>query len=422
MREASRNFSAIFVAFFALLTAMPAFASDYTLGIFGNANMDDRIDEKDIDYLKGVISGTNPATNLSDANYDGKIDAHDIDQIKYIISGDERNLTLETFTIYEEAKVVTVPKPVKRIVVLPICNGEAMMCVNSADKVVGVGSGFSEDKNRAIFPLLSQLPTVGKWSDPDIEAIVSLDPDLVIADLRWPDPEELEDKLQGFGIPVVRMGFTYPDFSLQEMLMLGYLLDERDSAEKFVAFEKGYLDLIEDRLAALSDDEKPRVFPMYSIWKPGSEGSIVHMLCLKAGGKNIAADLRGGTGGMYPEVDSEWLIMADPEVMFQWSAPGGYNVDDNSEMEAEWLQIISRPELANVTAIKEQRVYMFAPEITSRPCWFVSLAYLAKWLYPDLFKDLDPQAIHQEYLTRFLRLDYDLSENGVFVYPTEEAS
>jgi len=34
------------------------------------------------------------------------------------------------------------------------------------------------------------------------------------------------------------MGFTYPDFSLQEMLMLGYLLDERDSAEKFVAFEK----------------------------------------------------------------------------------------------------------------------------------------------------------------------------------------
>jgi len=422
MREASRIFSATFVAFFALLTAMPAFASDYTLGIFGNANMDDRIDEKDIDYLKGVFSGTNPATNLSDANYDGKIDAHDIDQIKYIISGDERNLTLETFTIYEEAKVVTVPKPVKRIVVLPICNGEAMMCVNSADKVVGVGSGFSEDKNRAIFPLLSQLPTVGKWSDPDIEAIVSLDPDLVIADLRWPDPEELEDKLQGFGIPVVRMGFTYPDFALQEMLMLGYLLDERDSAEKFVAFEKGYLDLIEDRLAALSDDEKPRVFPMYSIWKPGSEGSIVHMLCLKAGGKNIAADLRGGTGGMYPEVDSEWLIMADPEVMFQWSAPGGYNVDDNSEMEAEWLQIISRPELANVTAIKEQRVYMFAPEITSRPCWFVSLAYLAKWLYPDLFKDLDPQAIHQEYLTRFLRLDYDLSENGVFVYPTEEAS
>ena len=44
-------------------------------------------------------------------------------------------------------------------------------------------------------------------------------------------------------------------------------------------------------------------------------------------------------------------------------------------------------------------------------------AYLAKWLHPDLFKDFDPQAIHQEYLTRFMGIDYDLDEHGVFVYP-----
>ena len=42
---------------------------------------------------------------------------------------------------------------------------------------------------------------------------------------------------------------------------------------------------------------------------------------------------------------------------------------------------------------------------------------MAKWFHPDLFKDLDPEAIHQEYLTRFQNLDYDLDKNGVFVYP-----
>ncbi len=400
----------------------PVIAADSTLGIFGNANRDDTIDEDDVEYALGIIDGTNEATDLADANYDGQIDEEDIARIEAIISGDERSLTIETFTIYEGAEVVTVPKPVERVVVLAISGGETTKCVNSADKVVGVGSGFSEDKNLAIFPHLSQLPAVGKWSDPDIEAIVSLDPDLVIADLRWPDPEKLEDKLQGFEIPVVRMGFTYPDFSLQEMMILGYLLDERESAEKFVEFEEGYLDLIEDRLATLSDEELPRVYPMYSIWKPGSEGSIVHMLCLKAGGMNVATDLRGGTGGMYPEVDLEWLIVANPEVMFQWSAPGGYNVDDISEMEAEWVEITSRPELANVTAIKEQKVYLFTTEITSRPCWFVSLAYLAKFLHPDIFEDLEPQAIHQEYLTKFQGLDYDLDEHGVFVYPPQGES
>ena len=410
---------ALIVVFLAFISPniTPVIAADYTLGIFGNADMDDTINEDDVKYVRGIIDGTNEATDLADANYDGQIDEDDIAQIETIISGDERSLTIETFTIYEGAKVVTVPTPVERVVVLAISGGEAAKCVNSADKVVGVGSGFSEDKNLAIFPDLSRLAKVGKWSDPDIEAIVSLDPDLVIADLRWPDPEKLEDKLQGFGIPVVRMGFTYPDFSLQEMMILGYLLDEKDSAEEFVAFEEGCLNLIEDRLAALSNVERPRVYPMYSIWKPGSEGSIVHMLCLMAGGANVAADLRGGTGGMYPEVDLEWLIVADPEVMFQWSAPGGYNADDISEMETEWVEITSRPELANVTAIKEQKIYLFTTEITSRPCWFVSLAYLAKFLHPDIFEDLDPQAIHQEYLTKFQGLDYDLDEHGVFVYP-----
>ncbi|MEA1998046.1 MAG: hypothetical protein U9N61_01790 [Euryarchaeota archaeon] len=51
---------------------------------------------------------------------------------------------------------------------------------------------------------------------------------------------------------------------------------------------------------------------------------------------------------------------------------------------------------------------------------FIAAAYMAKWFYPELFTDLDPKAIHQEYLTRFQRLDYDLDEHGVFVYHPEE--
>ena len=51
---------------------------------------------------------------------------------------------------------------------------------------------------------------------------------------------------------------------------------------------------------------------------------------------------------------------------------------------------------------------------------FIAAAYMAKWLYPELFKDLDPKAIHQEYLTRFQGLDFDLDGHGVFVYHLEE--
>jgi iron complex transport system substrate-binding protein len=48
---------------------------------------------------------------------------------------------------------------------------------------------------------------------------------------------------------------------------------------------------------------------------------------------------------------------------------------------------------------------------------FIGLAYLAKWLHPDLFKDLDPRAVHQRYLNEFQGLDYDLGKRGTLVYP-----
>ncbi len=43
-------------------------ASAYTLQIFGNANMDEQIDDKDMDFLEEIIAGTKEPTNLSDAN------------------------------------------------------------------------------------------------------------------------------------------------------------------------------------------------------------------------------------------------------------------------------------------------------------------------------------------------------------------
>ena len=86
------------------LAIMPAAADDYTLDIFGNANMDDVIDEDDITYVEGIIEGTNEATDLADANYDGQIDEDDVVQIGLIIDGDEKEIAI----IDSADRVVTV--------------------------------------------------------------------------------------------------------------------------------------------------------------------------------------------------------------------------------------------------------------------------------------------------------------------------
>jgi iron complex transport system substrate-binding protein len=42
---------------------------------------------------------------------------------------------------------------------------------------------------------------------------------------------------------------------------------------------------------------------------------------------------------------------------------------------------------------------------------------MGKWLHPQLFADYNPREAYQEYLTRFLGLDLDVVDKGVFVYP-----
>jgi len=46
----------------------------------------------------------------------------------------------------------------------------------------------------------------------------------------------------------------------------------------------------------------------------------------------------------------------------------------------------------------------------------IGAAYLARIFHPE-GAEMDPEDLHQEYLQRFLGLDYDLDQHGVFIYP-----
>lgn len=149
----------------AVIVAATSVAS-CTLGIFGNANMDETIDEDDISYVEGIINGTYEPTRLADANYDGKVDARDIEQIQHIIQGDESILTL----IDTANRTVTLEMPINRIVALTDDSAEALRILHSIDKVVGVSIETLE--NTAYLPEFGQMPNVGKWNEPDIEKIL----------------------------------------------------------------------------------------------------------------------------------------------------------------------------------------------------------------------------------------------------------
>ena len=180
------------------------------------------------------------------------------------------------------------------------------------------------------------------------------------------------------------------------------------------------MDSIKEKVEKIPAENKHKPKVYFESSKSYSVVGDKHQDVEAAGGENIFEE-RGA-------VDPEAVIDRNPDIIVKVAllSASGYRLDsdDTTEIEKVKEEIMNRPELQNVKAVKEGRVYVISCRIVP---WgpasigacraLLQNAYLAKWFHPELFEDLDPKAIHQEYLTRFQGLDIDLDEKGVFAYP-----
>ena len=397
--------------------ALPAAASDYTLEIFGNANEDDTINMQDVTYTELIILEYRDETEFADGKHDGKINMQDVTQIELVILGKEKELTI----LDSADRTVTVNKPVEGTVVLSYAVAEAIKIVKSDEGIVGVSSDITA--RTTFFPELSKLPSVGVSTNPDVEKIIELNPDIVCTGRYQSMADDLADKLLDT-TAITCWDTGRPNLMQNNVMILGYLLDKREEAEQFCDFYHEYLnERIGERLSDISESDKKRVYiehlDDYNAMTVGSSG---HELCVAAGGINIATDLPDTSKKPTITVDPEWVIEENPDVivkMVYCSKFGlcGYGGDDPQEMKKLRENLMNRSGWEGMTAVANDRVYILDRDLFGSTANFISAAYLAKWFYPDLFEDLDPEAFHQEYLTEYQGLDYDLSEHGVFVYP-----
>ncbi len=371
------------------MLSISSLASDYTLGIFGNANMDDTIDENDVAYVEGIIAETNEETLLADANYDGVFDEDDVTLITQIVNDEEDEITVIDTT----GRYVTINKPLRRIIVLNANILEVMRSLNLDKESIAAISSSAMSKED-FFPEFQTTLNVGTGWEPDVEKVIEADPDIVFlyATQFVTSCDEVQNQLENAGLKVIRFDCFKPETYLDEVSKLGFILDKEDDADDFTEFYNKCLNDIKDKVEDIPEDERPKVY------------------------------FEGLTG--YKVVDKEEVMVRDPEIIVvQGYTRGkyGYNVDDPTWLKDMHDEIVGRTEMSQISAVDDDKVYVIIKELTGNK-HFLAIVFLAKWFYPDLFEDLDPQAIHQEYLTRFQRLNYDLDEHGVFVYPTTEVS
>lgn len=415
--------AALAIAISLTISTLPVYGLEYTFNMFGNANLDETIDEADVGYVQGVIQGTKDETELSDANYDGVVNEDDVAQIEAIIAGEETELTYLDFT----GRVVTVKKPVERIVMLGVGEqAEALRILDSMDKVVGVGEHFfNRDYTKALFPEFKDLPNVGAWDN--YEAILSQNPDSVVV-YSWYNPADSEMENNLPGVTILRFDFYRGGIMLDEMKKFGYVLDRREQAQDYIDFFEEYVGGIYERVKDLPEEERPSVY-QESATVPyktfNAEGGATYQIEM-AGGRSISSGLTGlATGAV--EVDPEWVVSQNPGFIIKmagWgSSGGGYAEGNSSGLEELRTEIMNREGLKFTDAVVEGKVYVISYDVLYPPCMPASIAYMAKWFHPDLFEDIDPREIHQEYLDKFHEnLGWNVYESGVFVYPIIESA
>ena len=418
-RPESRIIALLFVILIvlslALLLTSPAAASDYTLKIFGNANEDDTINMQDVTYTELIILEYCDKTELADAKYDDKINMQDVTQIELVILGRELELT-----IFDTAdRIVTVNKPITSIV-----GGPFGILRSFGTELTDIVVGTYSQVDLEVYPELSdELLDVGSGWAPDLEKILGLNPDIVF--MQPPggpfDTTPTLTRLESAGITVLCFKCQTPAIHREEVEKLGYLFDRSDEAEIYLDWRENVLNSIKEKVDTIPEEDTVNVY--FESYLPYTTYPRYGYLA-EAGGMDIFADEPGGS------VDPEAVIDRNPDVILKVAYPGGgYNVDadDTADLKALRDEIMSRPELQSVKAVENERVYvitsyllLYLPHCNHIECF--QLAYQAKWLHPELFEDIDPQAIHQEYLTEFQRMDIDLDEKGVFVYPLFDES
>ncbi len=266
---------------------------------------------------------------------------------------------------------VTISQLPQRIISLAPSNTEILFALGLDQKIVGV-TDYCDYPEAA-----KAKPRVAGYSNPNIEKIVSLEPDLIVA-------ESIHEKmvlpaLEKLGLTVFVTSATSLDIILRDIEVIGRITGKQKAATELVNNLKARIDTVASKTAALTSEQRPRVLYVCwhaPIWTMGS-GTFIDDLIWKAGGSNVfAADFKKSRA-----VSLEAVINKNPQVILV-SGMG-------TTGELIYSSIVGEERLKSVDAIANHRVYKISnANLIERPGPRIAdgLEEIAKYIHPELFR------------------------------------
>ncbi|WP_370571935.1 ABC transporter substrate-binding protein, partial [Methanomethylovorans sp.] len=221
------------------------------------------------------------------------VDIYGVHYPGFELADDSGSNETDTITITDSAnRTVDVPYPVESIVVLWDNPPEELRSLGAIDRIVGIDTATKEKVDKGFFPELEDVPVIGSYDEPDYEKIAELNPDVVIMLSSYaPLPDEVQEKLEPFGITVVALDFYMVEEWEREVTTLGKMLDKEEEAEEYIAFFQEYWDMLDERSATISEEEKKTVYfegaKTYQTYGGADYGSGIPGMIRAAGGLDL---------------------------------------------------------------------------------------------------------------------------------------
>ena len=312
---------------------------------------------------------------------------------------------------------VSLPYPLMRVAAASGSYGpETILALDAKDRLVGVGD-YAKKYTLHIAPLLRDIPGIG-LKRPSAEKILEIAPQAVIFyECYYPYPENLMNVMRNAGIGAIMMDFHRPEVFERHIRIMGKILDRSERAEELIAFEKKYLGMIAGRVSRVPAEKRPRVYlEQYQEYRTVTPSHPDFILLRNCGGNNVCRDLSPSLGTT-AFITSEKVVEQNPDIIIKHVSTnrvhtGGYAARGTEELEQVRNGIMKRPGWEKVSAVRSGRVYVLNTETkATHPSVYCS--YIARWLYPERFKDLDAVGVYREWMERFLNVPY----KGIYAFP-----
>lgn len=255
--------------------------------------------------------------------------------------------------------------PPERIISVSPSATEIIGVINADHMLVGV-SLYSYYP-----PSVKNLPKVGSYVKPNIEQIISLNPDLVVVSFDGVSRSDV-NKLRRLNINVAVLRSEKFSDIIKNINWLGEVLQHQKEAKEVAGNLEGRYEQIRSLVK-----EIPKPSALYSIAldpiiSVGAK-SFINSLIHDAGGINISGDIDQA----YPKLTVESVIARSPDILvFSTGMGNELNMEGQLPFWTRWK---------NIPAVRDQRFIEIDQDIINRPGPRIvqALAFLAQQFHPE---------------------------------------